>query len=942
MTSGKKWTKWLIAAAGLLGVFLAVLLVLPLLFKGRLDARARAEVGKAVAARVDWRGVGLTFFRDFPNLTLSVDGLTVVGTDHFAGDTLASVGSVRLVLDLGSVVQAWRGRGPVVVRSIRVDDPVLDLRVLPDGTANWSLLSQAAAKPASAGAAAGPAGAVAASAGATAGPAVALRSFELTGGDIAFRNDRAGLDVALSGLGCTLSGDFTQSQLTVRTHVHADHATVRFAGIPYLDDVALDFNATGDADMASKRFTFKDDELRLNELALRFAGQVTQGKDGLGLDVTFDTPQTGFAQALSLVPAIYAHDFASLQTSGTFGVKGSVHGTYAAGEVPAFSLAANVADATFRYPSLPLPARGIGVALTIDNPGGNVDSTVVRLQRFHAVIGDQPIDASLTVRTPVSDPYVDAHVQGTLDLSAVPRTIELKDVGEMTGVVKADVSVRARLSDVDSARYDRVAAQGTVDARNVHVRAASLGQPLDLREASLVLTPRRADLKAFDASVGGSDVEATGQLDNVLGFALHKEPLQGSATFRSRHFVLDDWKSSDSTLQVIPVPAALDLALSGTIDTLTYGALGMTDARGRMTVRDQRLTLDTFSLKTLGGRVGMKGYYETTNPARPTFDMGLSIDSMDIAAAARTMPTVRALAPVASYARGSFSTKLDLAGALGTNLMPVLDALDGKGSLSTSRVTLEGFPVLQKLADALKTPRLSSPTLDAIRSTVEIKDGRMQVHPFRVRVGNVGMSVQGSNGIDQSLDYTLGLVLPRSALGDAAKQVVQGLASRAGRVGLNLQAADSVRVGVKVTGTVKSPTLDIGLGEAVASAGQQVEKAVTGEAKAKVDSAEIQARRRAQAQADSMVAAAQRQADGVRADAKKLADQIRAEGNRQADAVLAKATNPIARAAAQRVADAMRKEADDKANALVRQADQRADSLVADARKKADRLGAGG
>ncbi|MCG6987522.1 MAG: hypothetical protein LJF06_05025, partial [Gemmatimonadetes bacterium] len=288
------------------------------------------------------------------------------------------------------------------------------------------------------------------------------------------------------------------------------------------------------------------------------------------------------------------------------------------------------------------------------------------------------------------------------------------------------------------------------------------------------------------------------------------------------------------------------------------------------------------------------------------------------------------------------STKLDLTGALGTNMMPVLDALDGKGSLSTSRVALEGFPMLQKVADALKTPRLSSPTLDAIRSTVEIKDGRLHVRPFHVRVGNVGMSVEGSNGIDQSLDYTLGLVLPRGALGDAAKQVVQGLATRAGRAGLNLQAADSVRVGVNVAGTVKSPTVDVGLGEAVTSAGQQVEKAVTGQAKAKVDSAEIQARRRAQAQADSMVAAAQRQADGVRADARKLADQMRAEGNRQADAVVAKATNPIARAAAQRVADAMRKEADDKANALVRQADQRADSIMADARKKADRLGAGG
>ena len=84
--------KILIVAAALASVMLAALVVLPLLFKDRIAARAHTEVERAVDAQVAWGDVGLTFFRNFPNLTLRLDDLTVGGNDAFAGDTLLLMG----------------------------------------------------------------------------------------------------------------------------------------------------------------------------------------------------------------------------------------------------------------------------------------------------------------------------------------------------------------------------------------------------------------------------------------------------------------------------------------------------------------------------------------------------------------------------------------------------------------------------------------------------------------------------------------------------------------------------------------------------------------------------------------------------------------------------------------------------------------------------------
>src|SRR5690606_11141473 len=132
------------------------------------------------------------------------------------------------------------------------------------------------------------------------------------------------------------------------------------------------------------------------------------------------------------------------------------------------------------------------------------------------------------------------------------------------------------------------------------------------------------------------------------------------------------------------------------------------------------------------------------------------------------------------------------------------------------------------------------------------------VRPFDVGVAGSRMLVSGSNGFDRSLDYTLSLAVPRAVLGADANRLVQDLASRAGRAGVDLAAADSIRFGVRVTGTITDPSVDLGLGDAVTNLRDQVvgaaEQAVERQvdaARERLDSAAAETRRRALARADS-------------------------------------------------------------------------------------------
>src|SRR5829696_3143721 len=198
----------LTAAGGLLALLLVLLLVLPVLLKDTIADRVKTAVNRNVNARIDWRDVGVSFFRHFPNLTLTLDDLTAVGVDRFQRDTLAAVKHLGISVSLPSVLgNALGGSGPIVVRGVELDQPRLSLIALEDGAANWDIMKESRQSP-----------------DASKPMDVSLSRFEIKDADIAFDNRRARLKATLHGYDQTLSGDFSQTQVDVQTRLDADTA----------------------------------------------------------------------------------------------------------------------------------------------------------------------------------------------------------------------------------------------------------------------------------------------------------------------------------------------------------------------------------------------------------------------------------------------------------------------------------------------------------------------------------------------------------------------------------------------------------------------------------------------------------------------------------------------------------------------------------------------
>ncbi|MEX2282222.1 MAG: AsmA-like C-terminal region-containing protein [Gemmatimonadota bacterium] len=906
-----------LSVAGFFVLLIAVLALAPLLLRDRIEARVKRAISSNIDAQVDWRRLDLGLLRTFPNLSLQLHDLVVIGVDQFANDTLINVPQFGLVINLGSVLRSLRGQEPLVVHSIDVNRPIAQLRVRADGAANWDIVRERA--PAD-----------------QAGRSLdlSLKQLEVTNAVITFDNRQSDLSSRISGLQHSLSGDFSKQRFTLRTRTTADAASVDFTGVPYLSRARVEAVADLDVDMAARTFTLRENSVRVNALQINADGSVTAAPDNKTVNIVFEAPRTDFKEILSLIPAIFTKDFETLQTSGNMSLRGRVRGPWGNGVTPGFTIAATIDNGSFRYPDLPLPARDIALRLTLNNPGGDIDSTVLNISRFHAVLGSDPIDGSLLLRTPKSDPDVALRVAGRIDLANLPKTVKLEKVQQLSGIVVANAAMRAKLSDVNQKQYDRVSANGTVEIRQLVLNAAELRQPLNIEEAKLTFSPRQAELSSFRGRVGSSDIALAGSLENVLGFVLGKEDLRGTATLASQRFDLNEWRSDDEAKAIV-VPPRIDFTLRATADTVRYGSLSLRNTRGTLRIKDQRATLEDIKMNVFGGELGLSGFYETRHSARPAFDLAVDLVNVGASAAFKEIRSIQAFAPVAQYADGNVSAQIKLNGELGTDMMPVLANLTGLGSLLTSKLVLRDFPPLDRLADALKLQQLQDPGFVDLKSSFAIDKGRLHVKPFDVSAGPLTMTIAGSNGIDQSLDYDLALRLPRSILGSEANRAVTSIINRSQQAGFNLESAENITLGVKLGGTITSPTISTSFRSAAGDAGASVAQALREEAERRqqlvverVDSAAEEAKRKVMAEAEERAAV-------LRAEAAAIAEKLRRERHQRADSLETRGTG-LARLAAKAAADKLRKETDAKADAIIREAESRAQALLTEARKQAD------
>ena len=928
----------------IVALVLALILILPFFFKAEIVKLVKSELNKQLTATVDFEDASLSMIRQFPDFTLDLNGLSVVGQSDFRNDTLLYANALSLRID---VLKAFKGE--FELKEFTLDKPKLKLKVLENGMANWDIVPASTTETTSA-------------EPDTTAFALQLKELSLKDAQVIYEDLQLNVFTELKGLNATLKGALSTDQSEISTNLTIDGLTVNYEGVSYLSNVKTRFQALFLVDLKNEIYTFKKNSLYLNDLGLGFDGSVGINGDQYTILLNFETQNTAFKQLLSLVPVVYASSFESIETEGTFSLKGFVKGAYSETQMPAYGLDLQVNNASFKYPELPVGVNSINGKASVESKTGQPDDTKINISDFKFKVANQPFAMAMSLSTPVSDPNFSLSANGTLDFKQLAQVLPPEFRSKMEGKLTADLRVKAKMSDIENERFNQVNASGSLLLQDFLLEDRSMfSLPLAISNAQLNFSPVFIDFINTQLVVGQSDFGLNGRLENYLAYYLSDGVLDGKLKLKSKKMNVDELMqlmveedsataeiSTDTTAISTELPERLKLAFDAKIDSVLYNPYRLANVVAQIAYEDQKLSFKPLSANLLKGKMSMEGDFDASQADKPKVNINFAIQNFDIPLAYKTIGLLQEVAPIAEKASGSFSTNFTMKGQLDKSFSPIYETLEGGGTLKTSQLQIESISSLKKIGDLLgqgdKYDRLVT---DGLNFSFEFVNGRVYQKPFDIKIGNNDALVSGSIGFDKTLDYDMVFGVPFSELGGTIQSGLQQLTQTANDNNIDISNSQTIKIKAKITGEVNDPKVAIDYKDYASDLGKQLKdqanKLIEDQKQALKDKADAEAEKllqQAEAEAAKLVSKAEETAATIREEGKKAAQKVKAEAETQAIKLIeeGKKNGMIAELAAKKAADKLRSEAANQAANIEKEANKRADQVVAEAQQSADKM----
>ena len=880
-----------------LACLLGVLIVVPIAFQGKIKEIVISEGNKLLNAEFGFDDLDISLLREFPKASVGLEGFWLKGVGDFAADTLVRAGDAEVAVNVMSIF----GNSGFDITKILLKDTYVKAIVLEDGRPNWDVMKPSDEEEEE---------------DTTASSfRILLKKVTVDNLNIIYDDREGGMYADIADFNATCSGDMAADNTLLDLQASIAALTFRMDGVPLLSKVRMEADLNVDADLANSKFTLKENTLSINAIRAAIDGWVAMPEGApMDMDIKLNTSDINFKEILSLIPAIYAKDFADLKAEGNVNLQAYAKGKLEGDSiVPQFEAALKVKDGNFRYPALPAGIDDIQVLAKVSNPGGDIDLTEVDVEQFSLQMLDNPFSITAQVKTPISDPDFAVAAKGTLDLGEVKNVYPLEDMA-LNGVLKANMSLGGRLSYLDNEQYERFAANGDISLRNMQLQMEGIPE-VKIEKSTLSFTPRYLNLSETQVLIGENDLTADCRFENYMAFALKGKTLKGQLNLKSRHMNLNDFMGGDEEAAeeqpteqedtateaeeeggVIVVPENIDFNMNVDMAEIIFNEINLRDLKGRLKVKDGTADMSNLSANTMGGSVVINGAYSTAqNPNEPELDAVFALNGLSFAQTFKELALVQKMAPIFENLGGNFSGKIAVDTKLDSVMSPQLSTLTASGSLNTRDLNLSGVDIIDKIADATKREELKDITVKDLNVDFTIKDGRIATKPFDIKMGNTTLSLNGTTGLDQTIDYAGKLKLPEGA--------AKGIST----------------IDLKIGGKFSSPKITID----TQSMAKQAASAATDKALEAVGQ-----------KLGIDISNAEKQKEELVKTAQQAAQKLVAEAEQQQASLVEKAgSTAIQNLAAEKAGDALIAEAKKQGDKLIAEAEKKGDELIAKAKE---------
>ena len=807
-------------ALKILGFTLLTLLILlfiaPFVFESQLKDLVKKTMNDNLNAQVDFEDIDLSMFRSFPRATLVIEDLSIINNAPYKGDTLALAEEVTLEMSVRELFKS--SDEPKQIDRLKLNNTYLNIQIDSLGQANYDIAIQdttgttSESKPFS----------------------LDLKHYEINNSRLKYNDLSTKVSMEIENLQHKGTGDFSLDRSQLDTYSEA-LVSLNYDGVNYLNRNSVSLDAIFQMDLENMKYTFLENEARINQLPLTFDGYVQVNENDTEMDLSFKTPSSDFKNFLAVIPEIYAQNIENVETNGDFVVTGRIFGKSDDTYIPKMDIKITSSNASFKYPDLPKSVQDINLDLVVMNDSGLVEDTYININNATFRIDQDRFTAKGKLRNITENMLVDLAVKGTVNLANISKAYPLELEQDLNGILTADVTTSFDMNSIEKEQYQNVKSSGKASIRNFKYASPEIPNEVQIANADMSFNQGNVSVPNLKLTTGKTDLSASGTLQNLIGFLFTDQQLKGNFQVQSNTFSVNDFmiaeteeitttdeNGNDKTVakttgkEAVKIPAFLDMELRFTANTVIYDDLELKNAKGVLVIRDETARLEDISTNIFNGSIGVNGLVSTKNPT-PVFEMDLNLNSLDIASSFNGLELMQNLAPLARAIEGKLQSSINLKGNLNEDLTPQLASLAGNAlaELITAEINPEKAALLSQLDGQLNFIDFSKIDLSQLKTRLSFNNGQVEIEPFDFDLKGINFQVSGSHGFDMSMNYNLNLDVPAKYLGS---QVSSTLGKLSGESIENTV----VELPIGITGNFNNPQIKLNMQQAVNSLTQKV------------------------------------------------------------------------------------------------------------------------
>ena len=775
-------------------IFIALLIAIPFAFQGQIKDMVKRFINENVNAKVEFSDVSLSFIRSFPQAHVAVSDLKITNFKPFENEILATSKNIAFTMSVKELFKK-ADEGPIVINSINIDEALLTLKTDKFGNNNYDIAKEdnnASAETE------------------TNNFSFSLEDYKINKSALTYLDEVSNTTIYVTELNHEGHGIFSAEASELNTKSEAN-VSISIDSTNYLNNNPVKLDALIGLDLNNSKYTFKDNKGFINQLPLEFQGYVQLLENGQEIDITFENPESDFKNFLAVIPEEYSKNIEDVQTTGDFKVKGIIKGMVTDETIPNLDINITSNNASFKYPDLPKRVNNITINTEIKNTTGKADDTYIDIKTLNFKVDDDVFKSSATLKNITKNMLVNAHIDGVLNLGNITKVYPIELENTLSGILKGKLNTSFDMDAIETNAYERIKNNGSASITDFVFSSEDIINPVHISEAQITFNPGTVSLNTFKAKTGDSDLNATGTINNLLGFLLSDNTLKGSFNVNSNLFKVSDFMTADEKTSTdnktttdeesLKIPAFLECEINANAKTVVYDNLNLKAVSGTLYIRNQQVALQNMKSSIFDGALSVSGDISTKNE-KPTFNLNLGADGFDIAKSFKDLELLQNLAPIAKLLQGKFNTTLKLSGELDNEFSPDLSTVSGNAlaELLTTQVNANKGELFNKLEGALSFIDFSKLNLKDLKTSLTFANGKVSVKPFDLKYEDIAITFSGSHGFDKTLDYSAVFNVPAKYLGSDINRLI-------GKIDTEEAKNITIPVTANIGGTLTSPNI---------------------------------------------------------------------------------------------------------------------------------------